>query len=297
MTQTTNLKNKLATTNGNGSTAVAKTAETPAEKVRALLEKMMPEMERALPKHMTGERLARIALTNIKMTPKLLECDLTSLLGQIMVAAQLGLEPGVLGQFYLVPFRNGKTGRYEVQGIVGYQGYIELFYRTGLVETVFAGPVYENDEFDFRYGLNESLEHVPARGDRGRVTHFYAYAKMKGGSYRFFVMTVADVNKIKGRSKAKDSGPWQTDPEAMGAKTALRQLAKWMPKSVEIRGTVAEGGAPMSLAEAFAVDDSGVDYSIADAAEDTTAEVIDESTGEVIETEQTGELEFPEGLK
>ena len=48
----------------------------------------------ALPKHMTADRLARIALTEVRKVPKLAQCDQTSFLGAIMQCASLGLEPG-----------------------------------------------------------------------------------------------------------------------------------------------------------------------------------------------------------
>ena len=77
-----------------------------SDNVRGLLEKMKGQFEMALPKHVTPDRLIRVALTAVQNTPKLLECDRRSLLSAVMTCAQLGLEPdGVLGQAYLVPFR------------------------------------------------------------------------------------------------------------------------------------------------------------------------------------------------
>lgn len=67
----------------------------------------------ALPKHFETERFVRIAITEMRRNPELQECTLQSVLGAFMQAAQLGLEPGLLGQCYLIPFRNRKTKQKE----------------------------------------------------------------------------------------------------------------------------------------------------------------------------------------
>jgi recombination protein RecT len=81
----------------------------PIDTVRAALEKMKSQFQMVLPKHITAERLFRVAMTAIQQTPKLLDCDRQSLYSAVMRSAQLGLEPdGILGQAYLIPF-NGKV--------------------------------------------------------------------------------------------------------------------------------------------------------------------------------------------
>jgi len=47
----------------------------------------------ALPQHMTPDRFARVALTALTKTPKLLDCTRESLLRCLMDCSQLGLEP------------------------------------------------------------------------------------------------------------------------------------------------------------------------------------------------------------
>ncbi len=99
------LKNQLANKAKNTEAA----SPSPAQTIAAYLQKMGPEIEKALPSHMNADRMARIALTTIRTNPKLLECSVPSLLGAVMQAAQLGLEPGLIGHCYLVPFKNGKN--------------------------------------------------------------------------------------------------------------------------------------------------------------------------------------------
>lgn len=201
---------------------------------------VMNEIRTALPKHLTAERLARIALTTIRTNPKLLECSLPSLLAAIMQSAQLGLEPGLLGHAYFVPFRNNKTGQSEIQFIIGYKGLIDLARRSGDIVTIASGAIYANDKFHYKKGYEEVLEHEPNFQNRGELIGVYAYATTKDGGRYGDVMTLEEVNRIKARSKAKDFGPWVTDFEEMAKKTVLRRLAKYLPLSIEINTKILE---------------------------------------------------------
>lgn len=206
-----------------------------ADQVRMLLEKAKPQIAVALPRHLSADRMLRIAMTSIRRTPTLLACTQQSLLGAVMQAAQLGLEcDGVLGHAYLVPFKG------VVQLIVGYKGLIDLARRSGQLSTIFARIVYSKDQFEYAYGLTERLEHIPSgETDPGEVLAVYAVARLKDGGTQFEVMTRAEVDAIRARSQAKDSGPWVTDFAEMAKKTCLRRLCKMLPASVELSRAVA----------------------------------------------------------
>ncbi|MGG3737222.1 recombination protein RecT [Aeribacillus pallidus] len=238
MTQADKIKNQLANKAKGGQ--VVQKQNGGRTTVADLLQQMKPEFERALPKHMDADRLIRIALTEMRQNPQLLSCEIKSLMGAIMQAAQLGLEPGLLGHCYLIPFKNSKRGTTEVQFVIGYKGLIDLVRRSGEVETIKAEAVYENDEFEFEYGLDEKLRHKPVLfGDRGKLIGFYAYAKFKDGGHAFQVMSVEEINRIRDKhSKAKNFGPWKDEYEAMAKKTVIRQLIKYLPISIEIQRNV-----------------------------------------------------------
>lgn len=194
-----------------------------------LIKSMQGEMAKALPKHITAERLARIALTTVRLNPKLQECNPQSLLGALMLSAQLGLEPGPLGHCYLVPY--GK----ECQFIIGYRGMIDLMWRSGQYQSLAVHEVCENDEFEFEYGLNEKLRHKPALKDRGKTIGYYLVAKYKDGGHFVYFMSVEDIEKHRARSKAANNGPWVTDYDAMARKTVVRAASRWMPMSIELQ--------------------------------------------------------------
>ena len=201
---------------------------SPEQTIRHYLQQMAPEIKKALPKHLDADRLTRIAMTTIRQTPKLLECNIQSLLAAVMQSAQLGLEPNILGQAYIVPY--GK----EAQFIIGYRGMIDLARRSGHIESIYAHPVYSNDDFEYEYGLNPKLRHKPAMGDRGDFIGAYGVAKFKDGGYHFEFMSKADIDKRRSRSKAAKNGPWVTDYEEMACKTVIRHMFKYLPISIEI---------------------------------------------------------------
>lgn len=219
--------------NGNGGgrpgSAVA-TRPTGDMSVASLIDRQKSEIARALPKHLDADRLARIALTVIRQNPDLGRCDSTSLLGALMTSAQLGLEPGPLGESYFVPFGN------KVTFIPGYRGLIKLAWQSGRMKSIGAHVVYESDEFDFEYGLNPRLVHKPNlhRPEGARKIAVYAAATFKDGGDAFVVLSAADVAAIRKRSRASNSGPWVSDEDAMWRKTAVRQLARWLPMSTEL---------------------------------------------------------------
>ncbi len=216
--------------------------QTKANTIKALLERSHKEIAAALPKHLTADRLTRIAMTEVRKNQDLLNCDQASLLGAVIQSAQLGLEPGsALGHCYLIPFNNKQKGRKEVQFIIGYRGMLELARRSGACAKVDARAVYAGDEFKYQLGLDEKLEHVPADRKLGdQITHVYAIATLKSGTKQFDVMTRAEVEEIRATSATGDrpNSPWATDYEAMAKKTVIRRLFKYLPVSIEIQQAV-----------------------------------------------------------
>lgn len=203
------------------------------------------QIARALPKHMDPDRLARIALTTIRMTPQLLQCTQESLLGALMLSAQTGLEPGPLGHVYFVPRRDNKRGTVECQWMLGYKGIIDLARRSGKIRSIEAREVCENDEFRYSYGLEEELGHRPhMAGDRGPVIAVWGMAKFIDGGHYFLVMSRADIDAAKDRSDAgrAGKGPWITDYAAMARKTVIRRMAPYLPLSPEQANTLTHDG-------------------------------------------------------
>jgi recombination protein RecT len=227
-------------------------AESPkARTVYDLMQRQRPEIEKALPAHVGSERFLRTVFTEVRRTPALLECSPESLLGALMLAAQLGLEPGPLGHVYLVPFKG------QVEFIVGYKGMIDLAFRSGQVKDVAAKVVHDGDEFAFREGTRPFLDHVPAgpRGDREAVAA-YAVARLKSGGTPFVVTYPEDWKAAQDRSPAgrKNTGPWATDWLAMVRKTNVRRLSAFLPQSPEFALALARDEAPAPFLDADVIE-------------------------------------------
>ena len=196
-----------------------------------------PELKKALPSVLTPERFTRIALSAINNTPQLAKCTPMSFISALLNAAQLGLEPNSpLGQAYLIPYKN--RGQLECQFQVGYKGLIDLAYRNGQMQTIQAQVVYENDYFEYEYGLNPKLVHRPAFSDRGEPVYFYGLFKTMNGGYGFSVMSKADMDTFAATySKALGSSysPWKTNYEDMGCKTIIKRVLKYAPIKTEFQ--------------------------------------------------------------
>lgn len=205
------------------------------------IEAMKPQIQRALPKHMDAERIARIAITILKTTPKLQSCEPMSFIAALMQSAQLGLEPNTpLGEAYLIPYYSEKRKSLEVNFQIGYKGILELAMRTGQYKAIYAHEVYKNDLFNYEYGLEKVLRHKPNDEPEGEPIYYYAVYHLKNGGYDFTVWSRVKVEKHKNRfSKAKDSGPWVTDFNSMAKKTVLIDLLKYAPKSIEFARQIA----------------------------------------------------------
>lgn len=281
--------------------------------VAAFFDKNKSTLQAVLPKHVSPERMLKIALGALRTTPKLMDCTVESLFGAVVQCAQLGLEPNTpMGHVYLIPFdKKKKSGsqwiveRTDVQIVIGYKGMLDLARRSGQIVSIAAHEVCERDEFDYAYGLEEKLHHKPAMGERGDIIAFYAVAKLKDGGHCFEVMSRAQVEEIRNNSqgykaaqqaaskynKAGDS-PWHNNFAEMGRKTVTRRLFKWLPMSIEMATASAlegraEAGQDQSLDTVLSGEFAVVDPDAPMLSHDDE-EIIDTATGEVV-TEPHGD--------
>lgn len=156
----------------------------------------------------------------------------------MIIASQLGLEPGVAGQGYLVPYLNRKTDRYECQFIPGWQGLVDLTARAGRA-SVWTGAVFDGDVFDYALGDSPFVQHKPC-GREDKLMYVYAVGRVNGASYP--VVEVWPVTKIETHrdryNKVGNSHYSYDNLEMYGRKVALLQVLKYMPKSVELQTAI-----------------------------------------------------------
>jgi recombination protein RecT len=198
------------------------------------------EVAKVLPAVCTPQRFTRVALTTLTRTPKLAQCDQASFFRCLFDLAQWGLEPDGR-RAHLIPFENRKRGVTECQLIIDYKGLVELVYRSGVVSSIHADVVRRGDVFV--YNLGEISQHVPwfLRVDDGKpkaageVYAAYARCVLKDGATKTEVLSHDEIDGIRKRSRAAQSGPWVSDWAEMAKKTAFRRLSKWLPLSAEVR--------------------------------------------------------------
>jgi recombination protein RecT len=227
------------------------TAPEAVQTIYQLIDRQKPELEKVVGKTIGVERFTRTVMTEIRRTPKLLECSADSLLGAMMLAAQLGLEPGPLGHVYLVPFKG------QVEFIVGYRGYVELAYRSGQVKDIAASIVAADEPFEYRKGTRPFLDHSPQPRERAsEVVAAYAVARLRTGGTVFEVIYPDEWELAQQRSAAgaKNLGPWAEHTDAMIRKTAVRRLEPMLPKSPELAVALERDEAPAPAVEELADD-------------------------------------------
>lgn len=275
-------KNSLLAKKEN-SVATAKKPRTVVD----LVQSMQKQFEIALPKHINSERFVRIAITSIRQNPKLAKCSQESLLGALMTSAQLGLEPGILGQAYLIPYGN------NVQFQIGYKGMIELLRRSGQLSDIYACEIHKNDDFQITLGLHRDIKHnINFNEDRGEVVGYYAVAVLKDGANSFEFMTKKQVEEHRKKfSKASNNSPWTTDFDEMAKKTVIKKLLKYLPVSVEWLENISKDEKVLTVAStsenANMSELDPIELISEETTEDNSDDIqtIDTTTGEVIENE------------
>jgi len=106
-------------------------------------------------------------------------CKPASVFAAVIMSSQLGLEIGVDGQAYIIPYKG------EATFIPGWKGYVELINRAGRAG-VWTGAVYQGDEFDYALGDSPFVKHKPmGKVDEvpANITHTYSVGRVHGAHH------------------------------------------------------------------------------------------------------------------
>jgi len=212
-------------------TGIAK-ADKPTD-IFSMLKVWQPEIQRALPKHMSVDRMTRIALTEIRKTPALGRCQPLSLFAAVISAAQMGLEIG-MGRCFLVPYKE------ECQLIPGWKGMVELANRSGR-SACWTGAVFEGDKFEYQMGDSPFVRHIPMGEDApDKITHVYAVGRVKGSEWPVIeVWPIAKVWKHRDRYNRQGTKHYSyREPEMYARKIPLLQVLKYLPSSPELEAAM-----------------------------------------------------------
>lgn len=222
--------------------------------LEVLLEKSKGEIQKVLPLHIPVDRFIRVAITTVRKSEALQNCNALSIVSCIMESAQLGLEiSGVLGHAYMVPYGT------EAQLQIGYRGFIALANNSDKIDWCDGKLVYEGDEFDYQHGTDPYIKHIPCgESDFEKVTHAYFIAKLMSGSAIFNVWTREKIEAHRDRyspsAKRGKESAWNIAEEPMFIKTVTRPTLKFAPISNSLQRAIgldeqAEAGIPQQLAK------------------------------------------------
>lgn len=218
----------------------------------AMLKAFLPEIQRALPQHLNGDRMARIALTAFRRAPKLADCNPASVFAAVIQASQLGLEPDTLGRAFLIPYGQ------ECQFVPGWKGLVDLLNRSGQ-GTAWTGAVFEGDEFDYGLGDRPFVKHKPmGESDVAKLTHVYAVGRQKGAEFPVIeAWTIDRVMKHRDRyNKVGKRHYSYQNFEMYARKVVLLQVLKYLPASPELAQAIALNDAAETGRQGLTVSDA-----------------------------------------
>lgn len=208
----------------------------------------------------------------VQNTPALQECSNPSILSAALQGEALKLSPSPqLGQYYMVPYDNKKSGMKEAQFQLGYKGYIQLAKRSGVYKKINVISIKEGELLSYN-PLEEELEvnliedelireETPTIGyyamfeeisgykhsmywsKRKMLAHADKYSKafhyhaVSSSNPKYARVSYEDFEKgnYPKEDAWKYSSFWYKDFDAMAHKTMLRQLiSKWGTMSIDL---------------------------------------------------------------
>jgi len=165
---------------------------------------------------------------------KLEKVDKVTIYNAAMMAATLQLPINKnLGFAYIVPYSS------SAQFQMGWKGYVQLAQRTAQYKKINVTEVYES-QFNSFNTLTEELDADFSVEPSGKIIGYAAFFKLHNGFEKVDFWTIKKVETHAKRfSKTYNSGPWQTDFDAMAKKTVLKSiLSKWGIMSIEMQKAI-----------------------------------------------------------
>ena len=223
-------------------------------------QKVLPELLRS--HNITTAQFKHIVVSEVKKNVKLFEAFIknpSSMFASILAGAEIGLIPSaMLGEFFLIP-RTVK-GVLMVTPQIGYKGLHTILMRSGDIVRLHTEVVFEGERFEPTYGLEPNIIHIPnynVERTAAKITHVYAVAKYKNGSYQFVVMSRGEVEAVRKLSPFENTMYFSDKDDPMHwmvKKTALFQLGKMLPKDYHSKKAIdldarLQGGATLVLDE------------------------------------------------
>lgn len=236
-------------------------AVKPIDEIRLNLERLAPQFKMVLGNSIQVERFVRIVVTAVQNNVDLSNCERATLYSAAMKAAEDGLLPD--GREAIIVAYNANVGTRDNPKWVKHaqyqpmiRGMIRKVRESELVVDIKVHVVKKNDRFVYELGDEERIVHVPPSlgEDRGETIGAYSIVLLKSGEKSHEVMSRAEIESIRQRSKSKDkdgnpTGPWKTDYDEMCRKTVFRRHEKRLPRSAAMDKVIQNDNAAFGLDE------------------------------------------------
>ena len=231
-----------------------------------------------------AERFIASISSAVAVNPDLQDCDAGTILTAGLLGESLNLSPSPqLGQYYLVPFKDNKSGRKVAQFQLGYKGYVQLAIRSGYYKKLNVVAIKEGELINYN-PLDEEIEvnliEDEEEREKANTIGYYAMFEYTNGFKKTLYWSKAKMEShalkySMGYRAKKGYTFWEKDFDGMAFKTMLRQLiSKWGIMSIEMQDVYTKDMAVIK-------EDGSIDY--VDNRDETTTQT------EVIDTEDTEE--------
>lgn len=187
-------------------------------------------------------------ISAVSTTPALRECEPMSVISAALLGESLNLSPSPqLGHYYLMPFKDNKSGTTKATFVLGWKGYYQLSLRSGQYKNIDAVAIKEGELKDYNPITGEiTLKAIsdPLARERAKTIGYYAFFELNNGFRKSLYWSKekmeAHAQKYsKGYSARKGYTFWEKDFDSMALKTMYRQLiSKYGIMSIEMQTAI-----------------------------------------------------------
>lgn len=185
----------------------------------------------------------------VQTNKALAECTNSSIFSAALLGQALNLSPSPqLGQFYLVPYKDRKSGISEAQFQLGAKGYKQLAIRSGQYKKIVTSVVKEGELKSFNpiteEYVFEPVTDVKVRESLPVVGYYASFILVNGFQKEIYWSKEKMVEHAKRYSQGYRSDCqkgtqytfWSKDFDGMAEKTMIRQLiSKWGIMSIDLQ--------------------------------------------------------------
>lgn len=207
-----------------------------------------------------ANRMLLRAQLYIKKSKDLQECTLPSLVQCILDAGQSGFcLDGKMAHAVKFNTKISKKGEPDRWAAIAtympdFKGLVDMARRHGQIIECHCHHRHQNDAFSYRFtGGKWEFDFEPMiSGPRGLYLGTWCALNLPSGQIAFEYMEREEIEHIRHKSKAKDSGPWVTDWPEMAKKTVIRRTLKRFATDPELADLLDRDDAAMGIIDEIA---------------------------------------------